>query len=165
MAAKRKRIPRYSKVQINGHEYYKTDIEDADGKRVILYGKTREEVYDKEMAALEQIDNATFRRKSPTVAEYCEKCPAAGQWQNTVRSRACRICTLPVLAAALCTGFDERPELGRTGCLAGDLCRTGPLLRGRHWRSVRYSLLERGELTKMLALCWRNCRKAGNERN
>ena len=92
-------------------------------------------------------------------------CPAAGQWQNTVRSRACRICTLPVLAAALCTGFDERPELGRTGCLAGDLCRTGPLLRGRHWRSVRYSLLERGELTKILALCWRNCRKAGNERN
>ena len=40
---------------------------------MILYGKTREEVYDKEMAALEQIDNATFRRKSPTVAEYCEK--------------------------------------------------------------------------------------------
>ncbi len=73
MAAKRKRIPRYSKVQINGHEYYKTDIEDADGKRVILYGKNREEVYDKEMAALEQIDNDTFRRTSPTVAEYCEK--------------------------------------------------------------------------------------------
>ena len=73
MATKRKRIPRYSKVQVNGYEYYKTDIEDADGKRVILYGKTREEVYDKEMAALEQIDNATFRRKSPTVAEYCEK--------------------------------------------------------------------------------------------
>lgn len=39
MAVKRKRIPRYSKVQINGHEYYKTDIEDADGKRVILYEK------------------------------------------------------------------------------------------------------------------------------
>ena len=73
MAVKRKRIPRYCKVQVNGYEYYKTDIEDADGKRVILYGKTREEVYDKEMAALEQIDNATFRRKSPTVAEYCEK--------------------------------------------------------------------------------------------
>ena len=73
MATKRKRIPRYSKVQVNGYEYYKTDIEDADGKRIILYGKTREEVYDKEMAALEQIDNATFRRKSPTVAEYCEK--------------------------------------------------------------------------------------------
>lgn len=53
MATKRKRIPRYSKVQVNGDEYYKTDIEDADGKRIILYRKTREEVYDKEMAALE----------------------------------------------------------------------------------------------------------------
>lgn len=73
MAVKRKRIPRYSKVQVNSYEYYKTDIEDADGKRIILYGKTREEVYDKEMAALEQIDSATFRRNSPTVAEYCEK--------------------------------------------------------------------------------------------
>lgn len=73
MATKRKRIPRYSKVQVNGYEYYKTDIENADGKRIILYGKTREELYDKEMASLEQIDNATFRRKSPTVAEYCEK--------------------------------------------------------------------------------------------
>lgn len=73
MAVKRKRIPRYSKVQVNGYEYYKTDIEDADGKRIILYGKTREEVYDKEMAALEQIDSATFQRNSPTVAEYCEK--------------------------------------------------------------------------------------------
>ena len=73
MAEKRKRIPRYSKVQVNGYEYYKTDVEDADGKRIILYGKTREEVYEKEMAALEQIDSATFRRKSPTVAEYCEK--------------------------------------------------------------------------------------------
>lgn len=64
MAAKRKRIPRYSKVQINGHEYYKTDIEDADGKRVILYGKTREEVYDKEMAALEQIDKRPAARRN-----------------------------------------------------------------------------------------------------
>lgn len=73
MAEKRKRIPRYSKVQVNGYEYYKTDVEDADGKRIILYGKTREEVYKKEMAALEQNDSATFRRKSPTVAEYCEK--------------------------------------------------------------------------------------------
>ena len=45
MATKRKRIPRYSKVQVNGYEYYKTDVEDADGKRIILYGKTREEVY------------------------------------------------------------------------------------------------------------------------
>ena len=68
-----KRQPRYSRVQVNGYEYYKTDIEDAEGKRVILYGKTREELYEKELAALEQVDSATFRRTSPTVAEYCEK--------------------------------------------------------------------------------------------
>lgn len=73
MALRRKRIPRYTTVQVNGYEYYKTDVEDADGNRVIFYAKTREKLYDKEMAALEQIDNATFRRKSPTVAEYCEK--------------------------------------------------------------------------------------------
>ena len=73
MAVKRKRIPRYRKVQVNGYEYYRTDVEGADGKYISLYGKTREELYDKEMAALEQIDNTTFRRKSPTVAEYCEK--------------------------------------------------------------------------------------------
>ena len=52
---KENEFPGTAKSSINGHEYYKTDIEDADGKRVILYGKTREEVYDKEMAALEQI--------------------------------------------------------------------------------------------------------------
>lgn len=71
--ATKKRIPRYGTVEINGIRYYKTYVEDNDGKRIILYGKTREELYDKEMDALEQIDNASFRRKSPTVEEYCEK--------------------------------------------------------------------------------------------
>ena len=64
MAMKRKRIPRYGTVQINGHTYYKTCVTDAEDTRICLYGKTREELYDKEMAALEQIDNARFRRKS-----------------------------------------------------------------------------------------------------
>lgn len=32
-----------------------------------------EKLYDKELEALEQIDSTTFRRRSPTVAEYCEK--------------------------------------------------------------------------------------------
>ena len=73
MAAKRKRIPRYGTVEINGYVYYKTTVADADGKQVALYAKTREELYDKELETLEQIDNATFRRKSPTVADYCEK--------------------------------------------------------------------------------------------
>ena len=73
MAAKKKRIPRYSTVEINGHSYYRTVITDEEDNRISLYGKTREELYDKELAALEQIDNASVRRKSPTVAEYCEK--------------------------------------------------------------------------------------------
>ena len=73
MATKRRRIPRYGTVEINGHTYYKTHVTDANGKRSVLYGKTREELYDKELEALEQIDNAVFRRKSPTVEEYCEK--------------------------------------------------------------------------------------------
>lgn len=62
MALRKKRIPRYGTVQVNGHKYYRTDVEDAEGKRVILYGKTREELYDKEMAALEKVDNITFRQ-------------------------------------------------------------------------------------------------------
>lgn len=73
MGTKRKRIPRYSTVEIGGHTYYRTTVTDAEGKRVSLYGKTREELYDKELEALEQIDNVSFRRKSPTDAEYCEK--------------------------------------------------------------------------------------------
>lgn len=73
MAVKRNRIPRYRKVQVNGYEYYRTDVKGADGKYISLYGKTREELYHKEMAVWEQIDNTTCRRKSPTVAEYCEK--------------------------------------------------------------------------------------------
>ncbi len=72
--AKRKRlIPDYSTVTLNGVEYYRTRIEDADGKRVALYARTPEELYDKETEALEQIGHARFYRKSPTVAEYCEK--------------------------------------------------------------------------------------------
>lgn len=73
MATKRKRLPRYSTVEINGSMYYRTFVEDADGNRIALYGKSREELYDKEMDALDRIDNFTLQRKSPTVAEYCEK--------------------------------------------------------------------------------------------
>ncbi len=53
--------------------YYRTRIKDANGKLVALYAKTPEELYNKETLALEQIENATFHRKTPTVAEYCEK--------------------------------------------------------------------------------------------
>lgn len=73
MAVNKRRIPRYGTVDINGNIYYKTYVRDTEGNRICLYAKTREELYEKEMDALEQIDNAAFRRQSPTVAEYCEK--------------------------------------------------------------------------------------------
>ena len=73
MAARKRLIPNYGSVMIRGQFYYKTTVTKIDGKRVILYGKTREELYDKELEAYEKLDQTTFWRKSPTVEEYCEK--------------------------------------------------------------------------------------------
>jgi len=66
-------IPEYGTVMKRGVLYYRTRIRDANGKLIALYARTPEELYDREIEALEQIDNATFHRKSPTVTEYCEK--------------------------------------------------------------------------------------------
>lgn len=71
--ARKKMIPNYGTVMLHGSEYYRTRIEDADGKRVALYAKTPEELYDKVIEAKRQIEDAVFRRSTPTVAEYCEK--------------------------------------------------------------------------------------------
>lgn len=73
MAKKRKKIPQYGTTTLNGIEYFRTRITDTDGKRVTLYGRTREELYDKVEEAKKQIEAATFRRANPTVEEYCEK--------------------------------------------------------------------------------------------
>ena len=73
MARKKKQIPEYGTVILNGVEYYRTRIEDADGKRVALYGKTPEELYEKVVDAKQQIKECKFRRSTPTVAEYCER--------------------------------------------------------------------------------------------
>lgn len=71
--ARRRTIPKYKTVELNGITYYRTRIEDADGKRVALYGKTREELYDKVEEAKRQIENLSFQRDTPIVKEYCEK--------------------------------------------------------------------------------------------
>ena len=71
--ARRSRIPQYGTVEINGIQYYKTYVEDAEGKRIAIYGKTRNELYDKELEIQELISTNTYQRKTPTVAEYCEK--------------------------------------------------------------------------------------------
>jgi len=73
LANRKRAIPQYGTVTLNGLDYYRTRVQDADGKLRALYARTPEELYDKELNALEQIDNDTFCRKSPTVAEYCEK--------------------------------------------------------------------------------------------
>lgn len=73
MGRNKKAIPQYGTVKLNGIEYYRTRIEDADGKRVALYAKTAEELYEKVEEAKRQIKDAVFRRSTPTVEEYCEK--------------------------------------------------------------------------------------------
>lgn len=73
MARKKKSIPKYGTVLLRGEEVYRTRIVDADGKRVALYGKTCEELYEKVLEAEKQIAEATFRRSTPTVQEYCER--------------------------------------------------------------------------------------------
>ncbi|MDD3403637.1 MAG: tyrosine-type recombinase/integrase [Hespellia sp.] len=73
MAKRKIVIPTYSTVVLNGIEYYRTRIQNSDGKLVALYAGTPKELYQKELVAYEQIDNDTFNRKSPTVGEYCEK--------------------------------------------------------------------------------------------
>lgn len=70
---KKERVPKYGTVMRKGHQYYRTRIMDADGKRVDLYAETCEELYQKELEARRQIEEAIFRRDNPTVAEYCEK--------------------------------------------------------------------------------------------
>lgn len=73
MAGKRSRIPKYGTVEIDGYTYYRTAITDSEGKQRTLYAKTRKELYDKELDTLSQMDDDRQRRKSPTVADYCEK--------------------------------------------------------------------------------------------
>ena len=73
MAKRQTIIPQYGTVMKRGVLYYRTRIKDTNGKLVAIYAKTPEELYNKETLALEQIENATFHRKTPTVAEYCEK--------------------------------------------------------------------------------------------
>lgn len=73
MGRHKKVIPKYGTVIMNGIEYYRTRIQDADGKRVALYASTPEELYAKVEEAKQQIKEAVFRRENPTVQEYCEK--------------------------------------------------------------------------------------------
>lgn len=91
---KTKNIPQYGTVVLKGVTYYRTRIKDADGKRFSLYGKTREELYEKVQEAKRQIEDAEFHRAFPTVTEYCEK------WLK-MRSATIRATTLKSYEAAV----------------------------------------------------------------
>ena len=73
MAKKKQSVPEYGTVTRKGTLYYRTRITDADGKQVSLYATTCEELYEKQLEARRQVEEIIFRRKHPTVAEYCEK--------------------------------------------------------------------------------------------
>ena len=73
MAARRMMLPDYGTVSMKGTQYYRTRVTDQQGRRVSLYVRTREDLYQKEQEAIQQIENKTYRRSTPTVEEYCEK--------------------------------------------------------------------------------------------
>lgn len=71
----KRRVPyfNYNTVTINGHQYFKAYVMNADKKLVIVYGKTIEELCQKYEDAENRTENDEFTRRSPTVKEYCEK--------------------------------------------------------------------------------------------
>ena len=73
MAKKNENVPQYGTVMRKGVQYYRTRIQDADGKQVSLYATTPAELYKKEMEARCQVEDLLFCRMNPTVAEYYEK--------------------------------------------------------------------------------------------
>lgn len=73
MAKRKRAIPQYGTVTLNGIDYYRTRVQNADGKQVSLYATTCEELYEKQLEARRQVEEIIFHRKHPTVAEYCEK--------------------------------------------------------------------------------------------
>ena len=60
MAKRKRAIPQYGTVTLNGIDYYRTRVQNTDGKLVALYARTPEELYDKELGAIEQIYSLDF---------------------------------------------------------------------------------------------------------
>ena len=73
LARKKVIIPDYGTVEQHGHTYYRTRINDYTGKRITLYGTTKEELYKKVCDMEDDINERIYRRQNPTVQEYCEQ--------------------------------------------------------------------------------------------
>ena len=67
MSRKGFRILHFNSVTINGHQYYKAYVMNADNKLIIVYGKTIEELCQKYDEAEHRTENDLFNRRSPTV--------------------------------------------------------------------------------------------------
>ena len=66
-------VPKYGKVEINGHVYFRTRITDDEGKRIAIYAPTRQALFEKASKIEYQIDHHIYGMGAPTVREYCEK--------------------------------------------------------------------------------------------
>lgn len=69
-------MPRPKKPQyefIPSRNLYRKRIKDCDGQYVAIYGKTPEELTAKLQIAMQEVEEAVFRKNCPTVADYTEK--------------------------------------------------------------------------------------------
>lgn len=70
---KAKKIPDYGTVMKKDGLYYRTRVSDVDGRKISLYAKTPEELYEKVQQKKQEIEEETLRSKKPTVRSYSEK--------------------------------------------------------------------------------------------
>ena len=66
MAKRKRAIPQYGTVTLNGIDYYRTRVQDTQMESWWPFMREHQKNYMiKRLGALEQIDNDTFCRKSP----------------------------------------------------------------------------------------------------
>ena len=62
--ARKKVVPEYGTIMKRGVQYYRTRMQDADGKWISLYAQTPEELYDKSIEMKRSIENEIFRKNA-----------------------------------------------------------------------------------------------------
>lgn len=55
--ARKKVVPEYGTIMKRGVQYYRTRMQDADGKWISLYAQTPEELYDKSIEMKRSIED------------------------------------------------------------------------------------------------------------
>ena len=62
--ARKKVVPEYGTIMKRGVQYYRTRMQDADGKWISLYAQTPEELYDKSIEMKRSIEDEIFRKNN-----------------------------------------------------------------------------------------------------